>query len=53
MNCLQCQYCYSHSFNYNQIKYRCNKKGHKEIDNIPEGEKGKGKCNEFETLPKN
>jgi hypothetical protein len=53
MNCLYCQNCYSHSFNYTQTKYRCKQKGHREIDNIPESEKGK-KCTEFvaKALPK-
>jgi hypothetical protein len=45
MDCFQCQNCYSHSFNYTQLKYRCKKKGHKEIDQIPEGEKDN--CSDF------
>lgn len=57
MSCLQCQNCYSHDYantfaHQSYLKYRCKKKGHREIDQIPEGEKGKGKCSEFTALSK-
>jgi hypothetical protein len=45
MDCLNCQNCYTHTYNYTQYKNRCKKKGHKELDQIPEGEKGK--CFDF------
>lgn len=46
MDCSNCQNSYTHTYNYTQLKVRCKKKGHREIDQTPEGEKDK-KCSDF------
>jgi hypothetical protein len=47
MDCLNCQNCYSHIYNYTQLKIRCKKKGHREIEQITQGEKDK--CSDFKS----